>query len=65
MRMNASQAEKGRAFLINWLFTDFYGLAFTECVRLLFKHRFDVDPPLAYGTAYDPDQHTDLLAPGV
>jgi hypothetical protein len=43
--MKASQGGKGRVFLINWLFTSFYGLAFTECVRRLFKHRFDVDPP--------------------
>jgi hypothetical protein len=43
--MKASQAEKGRVFLVNWMFTSFYGLAFAEWVRLLWKHRFDVDPP--------------------
>jgi hypothetical protein len=45
MRMKASQAEKGRVSLVNWMFTSFYGLAFAEWVRLLWKHRFDVDPP--------------------
>lgn len=43
--MKASQAEKGRIFLVNSMFTSFYGLAFAEWVRLLWKHRFDVDPP--------------------
>jgi hypothetical protein len=43
--MKASQSEKGRVFLVNCLFTSFYGLAFNKSMKLLWKHRFGVDPP--------------------
>jgi hypothetical protein len=37
--------ETIRVFLVNWLFTSLYGLTFGEWARLLWKHRFAVDPP--------------------
>lgn len=37
--------EKTRIFLINWLFTQLYGITLGEWLRLLRKHRFAVDPP--------------------
>jgi omega-hydroxy-beta-dihydromenaquinone-9 sulfotransferase len=43
--MKASRAEKIRVLLVNWLFTSIYGLALDEWVRLLWKHRFAIDPP--------------------
>jgi len=64
--MKAAQAEKIRVFLVNWLCTSFYGLTFNEWVRLLWKHRFGVDPPhWPRVGAHDPDQPPDLLASGL
>jgi omega-hydroxy-beta-dihydromenaquinone-9 sulfotransferase len=37
-------SEKLRLFLVNWVFTTLYGMTSGECVRLLRKHGFAVDP---------------------
>src|SRR3712207_6546804 len=43
--MKISLAEKIRFFFVNWVFTMFYGMTLGEWVRMLWKHRFAVDPP--------------------
>ena len=42
--MIASQREKNRVFLANWVFTLVYGITLQEWLRLLWKHRFAIDP---------------------
>jgi len=43
--MKYSRADKARVFLVNWVYTNLYGLALDEWLRLLRKHRFAIAPP--------------------
>src|SRR5215212_296737 len=43
--MKTYRADKIRIFLVNWLYTSFYGLAADEWIRMLRKHGFAVDAP--------------------
>ena len=43
--MKTSRADKIRIFLVNWLYTSFYGLAVDEWIRMLRRHDFAVDAP--------------------
>jgi hypothetical protein len=42
--MRNSRAERARVFLVNWVFTNLYGLSLDEWLRLLWKHRFAIAP---------------------
>lgn len=43
--MRGPLAEKTRTFLVDWLFTTYYGMTLSEWMRLLWKHHFAIDPP--------------------
>ena len=43
--MKTSRADKIRVFLVNWLYTSFYGMPLEEWIRMLRKHGFAVDAP--------------------
>ena len=43
--MKISRADKIRVFLVNRLYTSFYGMPIDEWIRMLRKHGFAVDAP--------------------